>query len=208
MLEPPQAAPVVIEDDAFIGSRCMVTEGASAEQGAMLGAGVILNPSIPVIDGETGEQVGRGRRPAVAPRDQRDAAQGLAGGTFGLPCVLILKRLVVGERHDKGRINYVPRGPRRLALSGAPARYYVSAAKAASLDSVWWVVDGNNVMGAGADGWWNDPVAAATRLRRPSPSGRDPRRPGHRRVRRAARGDGGRAGRRQPDGRLRPPVRT
>jgi len=29
---------------------------------------------------------------------------------------------------------------------------------------VWWVVDGNNVMGAGADGWWNDPVAAATRL--------------------------------------------
>ena len=29
---------------------------------------------------------------------------------------------------------------------------------------MWWVVDGNNVMGAGADGWWNDPVAAATRL--------------------------------------------
>ena len=29
---------------------------------------------------------------------------------------------------------------------------------------VWWVIDGNNVMGAGADGWWNDPVAAATRL--------------------------------------------
>ena len=29
---------------------------------------------------------------------------------------------------------------------------------------MWWLVDGNNVMGAGADGWWNDPVAAATRL--------------------------------------------
>ena len=29
---------------------------------------------------------------------------------------------------------------------------------------VWWLIDGNNVMGAGADGWWNDPVAAATRL--------------------------------------------
>jgi predicted RNA-binding protein with PIN domain len=29
---------------------------------------------------------------------------------------------------------------------------------------VWWIVDGNNVMGAGADGWWNDPLAAATRL--------------------------------------------
>lgn len=31
-------------------------------------------------------------------------------------------------------------------------------------DSGWWVIDGNNVMGAGADGWWNDPVAAAARL--------------------------------------------
>lgn len=31
-------------------------------------------------------------------------------------------------------------------------------------DLVWWVIDGNNVMGAGADGWWNDPVAAAARL--------------------------------------------
>jgi YacP-like NYN domain len=37
-------------------------------------------------------------------------------------------------------------------------------AEPASLDRMWWVVDGNNVMGAGADGWWNDPVAAAMRL--------------------------------------------
>jgi 2,3,4,5-tetrahydropyridine-2-carboxylate N-succinyltransferase len=43
VLEPPQAAPVIVEDDAFIGSRSMITEGARVGKGAMLGAGVILN---------------------------------------------------------------------------------------------------------------------------------------------------------------------
>jgi len=109
VLEPPQAAPVVIEDEAFIGSRCMVTEGARVGHGAMLGAGVILNPSIPVIDGETGEQVGRGAVPPWCLAISATRSKELAGGTFGLPCVLILKRLVVGERHDKGRINDVLR---------------------------------------------------------------------------------------------------
>src|SRR3954468_20648656 len=54
VLEPPQAAPVIVEDDAFIGSRSMITEGARVGRGAFVGAGVILNPSIPVIDAETG----------------------------------------------------------------------------------------------------------------------------------------------------------
>src|SRR2546422_4364187 len=63
VLEPPQAAPVIIEDDAFIGSRSMVTEGARVGRGAMLGAGVILNPSIPVIDAETGDEVAPGLVP-------------------------------------------------------------------------------------------------------------------------------------------------
>src|SRR3954462_13491103 len=60
VLEPPQAAPVVVEDDAFIGSRPMVPEGARGGPGGLLGAGVILNPSIPVIDVETGDEVSRG----------------------------------------------------------------------------------------------------------------------------------------------------
>jgi 2,3,4,5-tetrahydropyridine-2-carboxylate N-succinyltransferase len=105
VLEPPQAAPVVIEDGAFIGSRSMVTEGAHVGTGAMLGAGVILNPSIPVIDAATGEEVSRGVVPpwclvinASRPRD-------FAGGTFGLPCALIIKRFVIGERHDKAALN-------------------------------------------------------------------------------------------------------
>ena len=57
VLEPPQAKPVVVEDDAFIGSRAMVTEGARVGRGAVLGAGTVLNPSIPVIDVSTGEEM-------------------------------------------------------------------------------------------------------------------------------------------------------
>lgn len=105
VLEPPQAAPVVIEDEAFIGSRSMVTEGARVRRGAMLGAGVILNPSIPVIDAATGEEVSRGVVPpwclvvnATRPRE-------FAGGTYGLPCALIIKQLDEGERHDKASLN-------------------------------------------------------------------------------------------------------
>ena len=109
VLEPPQAAPVVIEDDVFVGSRSMVTEGARVCRGAMLGAGVILNPSIPVIDAETGDEVSRGVVPpwclvinATRPRE-------FAGGTFGLPCALIIKRFQEGERHDKAALNDVLR---------------------------------------------------------------------------------------------------
>src|SRR6202789_3304612 len=57
VLEPPNAVPVVIEDDAFIGSRCMIVDGARVGRGAVVGAGTNLNPSIPVIDAETGEEV-------------------------------------------------------------------------------------------------------------------------------------------------------
>ena len=64
VLEPPQAAPVIVEDDCIIGSRCMVAEGARVGEGSVLGAGCILTGSIPVIDAETGEEVGRGVVPA------------------------------------------------------------------------------------------------------------------------------------------------
>ena len=47
VLEPPNAAPVMVGDDAIIGSRCMVTQGARVGEGAVLGEGVILNPSHP-----------------------------------------------------------------------------------------------------------------------------------------------------------------
>ena len=109
VLEPPQAAPVIIEDDAFIGSRSMVTEGARVGQGAMLGAGVILNPSIPVIDAETGEEVARGVVPPWCLVINATRPKTYAGGTFGLPCALIIKRFSEGERHDKAALNDVLR---------------------------------------------------------------------------------------------------
>jgi 2,3,4,5-tetrahydropyridine-2-carboxylate N-succinyltransferase len=109
VLEPPQAAPVVVGDGAMIGSRCMVTEGARVGEGAVLGAGAVLNPSIPVIDVETGSELGRGVVPpwcvAIAGTRPRE----FRGGTFGLPCVLVIKRLAEGERHDKARLNDILR---------------------------------------------------------------------------------------------------
>jgi 2,3,4,5-tetrahydropyridine-2,6-dicarboxylate N-succinyltransferase len=109
VLEPPQAAPVVIEDDAFIGSRSMITEGARVGRGAMLGAGVILNPSIPVIDADTGQEVGRGVVPPWCLVINATRSKTYPGGTFGLPCALIIKRFTEGERHDKAALNDILR---------------------------------------------------------------------------------------------------
>ena len=65
VLEPPQAVPVFIGDECYIGSRSMVVEGARVGDGAVLGAGCILSATIPVIDAETGEEISQGRRPSV-----------------------------------------------------------------------------------------------------------------------------------------------
>src|SRR6185503_18066580 len=53
VLEPPQAQPVIIEDDAFIGSRAIVVEGVRVGEGAVLGAGVVLTASTTIIDVST-----------------------------------------------------------------------------------------------------------------------------------------------------------
>jgi 2,3,4,5-tetrahydropyridine-2,6-dicarboxylate N-succinyltransferase len=50
VLEPPQAAPVIIEDDAFLGSRCIVVEGVRVGKGAVLGANVVLTSSTRILD--------------------------------------------------------------------------------------------------------------------------------------------------------------
>ncbi|HMD00178.1 MAG TPA: 2,3,4,5-tetrahydropyridine-2,6-dicarboxylate N-succinyltransferase, partial [Ferruginibacter sp.] len=50
VLEPVQAAPVIIEDDCFIGSRCIVVEGVQVCEQAVLGAGVVLTSSTKIID--------------------------------------------------------------------------------------------------------------------------------------------------------------
>ena len=105
VLEPPQAAPVMIEDDAFIGSRSMIVEGARVRRGAKLGAGVILTSSTPVIDVATGEEISRGDVPERAVAVSGTRAKAFPGGDFGLPCVLVLRTLAEGEEHDKLKLN-------------------------------------------------------------------------------------------------------
>ena len=105
VLEPANAVPVVIEDDAFIGSRCMVVEGARVGKGSILGAGTILNPSIPVIDASNGEEVSRGYVPDYCVAVSANRRREFAGGEFFLPCVLIIRRMSEGERHNKVTLN-------------------------------------------------------------------------------------------------------
>ena len=109
VLEPAQAAPVIIEDDVMVGSRCMITEGARVGRGALLGAGLILNPSIPVIDADTGDEISRGHVPPWCVAVQASRRREFAGGEFFLPCVLVIKRLTEGQRHDKAKLNDILR---------------------------------------------------------------------------------------------------
>jgi len=107
VLEPPQAAPVIVEDDAMIGSRCMVTQGARVGRGAILGEGAVLNPGIPVIDSETGEELSRGFLPPYCIGVQASRRREFPGGEFFLPCVLVLRRYEPGERQH---LNDILRG--------------------------------------------------------------------------------------------------
>ena len=105
VLEPAEAAPVVVEDDCFIGSRCMIVNGARVRKGAKLGAGLILTSNTPVIDSDTGQEVARGVIPERSVVVQGTRMKEFPGGTFGLPCALILRTLAEGEEHDKLKLN-------------------------------------------------------------------------------------------------------
>ncbi len=109
VLEPPNAVPVVVEDNATIGSRCMVVEGARVRQGAVLGAGTILARSTHVIDVETGAELPRGEVPAWSVCVGGTRPRKFSGGEFGMPCVLVLKRLPEGGAHDKAALNEILR---------------------------------------------------------------------------------------------------
>ncbi len=109
VLEPPNAVPVVVEDEAFVGSRSMVVNGARVRTGAVLGAGTILTPTTHVIDVQTGEELPRGEAPAWSVCVSGMRMRKFAGGEFGMSCVLVLKRLAEGDRHDKAALNDVLR---------------------------------------------------------------------------------------------------
>jgi 2,3,4,5-tetrahydropyridine-2-carboxylate N-succinyltransferase len=87
----------------------MVTQGAQVGAGAVLAEGTVLNPSIPVIDADTGVEISRGVVPAWSVCVPASRRREYPGGEFFMPCVLVIKRLTEGERHDKSRLNEVLR---------------------------------------------------------------------------------------------------
>ena len=101
VLEPPQAAPVMIGDDVLVGSRSMITQGARIGEGSVLGEATLLNPSIPVIDAESGDELGRGEVPPWSVVVNASRRREYRGGEFYLPCALVVKKLDPGTRHDK-----------------------------------------------------------------------------------------------------------
>ena len=96
VLEPPQAMPVIVEDGAFVGSRCTVVEGVRVGREAVLGAGVVLTASTPVVD-VRGEQpvTSRGAIPPRAVVIPGSLPKRFPAGEFGTPCALI-----IGERSE------------------------------------------------------------------------------------------------------------
>ena len=109
VLEPLNAVPVVVEDEAMVGSRAMVVGGARVRQGATLGAGAILTPTTHVIDTETGAELPRGEAPPWSV---------CIGGTF--PRTFPRRHLrhavpagpekaAEGARHDKSALNAILR---------------------------------------------------------------------------------------------------
>jgi 2,3,4,5-tetrahydropyridine-2-carboxylate N-succinyltransferase len=109
VLEPPNAVPVVVEDECMIGSRSMVVEGARVRTGAVLGSGSNLSRTTHVIDVETGAELPRGEAPAWSVCVGGTRPRTFPGGEFGLPCLLVLKRLPEGIRHDKAELNAILR---------------------------------------------------------------------------------------------------
>lgn len=91
VLEPLQAAPVIIEDDVFVGSRCIVVEGVHVEKEAVLGANVVLTASTKIIDvtGDTPVEL-KGRVPARSVVIPGSYAKKFPAGEYQVPCALII----------------------------------------------------------------------------------------------------------------------
>ncbi|MCB9026402.1 MAG: 2,3,4,5-tetrahydropyridine-2,6-dicarboxylate N-succinyltransferase [Bdellovibrionaceae bacterium] len=96
VLEPVQAQPVIIEDNAFIGSRCIVVEGIIVEEGSVLGAGVTLTASTRIIDVTQNKAVEyKGRIPKNSVVIPGMRTKNFPAGEFQVPCALI-----IGQRSE------------------------------------------------------------------------------------------------------------
>ncbi|HPF11679.1 MAG TPA: 2,3,4,5-tetrahydropyridine-2,6-dicarboxylate N-succinyltransferase [Flavobacteriaceae bacterium] len=115
VLEPLQAAPVIIEDNAFIGSRCIVVEGVRVEREAVLGANVVLTASTKIIDvtGETPKEM-KGYVPARSVVIPGSYTKKFPAGEYQVPCALI-----IGKRKEST--------DKKTSLNEALRTYDVSA---------------------------------------------------------------------------------
>ena len=115
VLEPLQAAPVIIEDNAFVGSRCIVVEGVHVETEAVLGANVVLTASTKIIDvtGDTPVEY-KGRVPARSVVIPGSFTKPFPAGDYQVPCALI-----IGKRKEST--------DKKTSLNDALRTYDVSA---------------------------------------------------------------------------------
>lgn len=94
VLEPLQASPVIVEDGAFVGSRCVVVEGVRVGREAVLGANVVLTSSTPIIDVREKKAVElRGEIPPRSIVIPGTRKKKFPAGSYRIPCALI-----IGER--------------------------------------------------------------------------------------------------------------
>lgn len=114
VLEPVQASPVIVEDDCFIGSRCIVVEGVKVEHGAVLGAGVVLTGSTRIIDITASEPVEyKGVVPAYSVVIPGTYPKSFPSGIYQVPCAFI-----IGKRNKST--------DRKTSLNDALRTYQVS----------------------------------------------------------------------------------
>lgn len=91
VLEPVQAAPVIVEDGCFIGSRSIIVEGVHIEQEAVLGANVVLTSSTRILDVSGSEPVElKGRIPARSVVIPGSCSKSFPAGDFQVACALII----------------------------------------------------------------------------------------------------------------------
>ena len=115
VLEPPQAAPTIIEDNAFIGSRCIVVEGVRIEREAVLGANVVLTNSTRIIDVTQDEaKTYRGVVPARSVVIPGAYTKKFPAGEYQVSCALI-----IGKRKEST--------DKKVSLNEALREYNVSA---------------------------------------------------------------------------------
>ncbi len=124
VLEPPGARPNLVEDGAFVGSRCILVEGILVEEEAVLGANVVITGSTPIVD-VTGpeEVVYKGRVPARSVVIPGSRPKQYPAGTYQVPCALIVGKRTASSstRTPSTRMQRLPmNAPSSMMFGRAP----------------------------------------------------------------------------------------